>query len=463
MNPVTTTSRRLRRSMIALGAGVLVAAGSSAAGAATVQPLAPGASPLAGIQDDRVIQGDPLPRLRMMADAGARIARVDLRWDQVAATQPTNPADPNDPAYNWARYDQVVAAARQYRMEVLFTVWGTPSWAVDTSLFPYGDLVYGPASFAPRDPADFGRFAEAAARRYTPQGVRKWEGWNEPNIPMFLQPQYRRVNGLPVAVSPEIYSGLQRAFYDGIKRVDRGSQVAGAVTAPAGNAGGLDPTRVVPMTFVRDLNRAGLRPPMDVVSHHPYPVRSRTNKPTPGGRAYADLYNLNHLITAIDGTYLRRKKLWLTEYGFSTAAVPEYRLTVSPRGQAVNISDAYWRTKTNPRVTMTIYYLLQDHPGWRSGLYSQNGGPKPGLQGHRMPLWANRRVIYGQVRDATARTRVTIQERRGKRWVAQRVVTTANDGTFVVRISGKAEIRAHWRGTTRAGQRVVRTSLPVKV
>ncbi len=464
MNVVSaSTLRLLRRGLAALGACVVAAAATGGASAATVQPLAPGASPLTGIQDDRVIQGDPLPRLRMMADAGARLTRVDLRWDQVATAQPANAADPNDPAYDWAVYDRVVAAARRHRVEVLFTVWGTPGWAVDTSLLPYGDLAYGTASFAPRDPGDFGRFAEAAARRYAPLGVRKWEGWNEPNIPMFLQPQYRRVNGLPVAVSPEIYSGLQRAFYQGIKRVDRRSQVAGGVTSPAGSAGGLDPTRVVPMTFIRHLNRSGLRPPMDVVSHHPYPVRARTNRPTPGGRAYADLYNLNHMVQAIDATYLRRKKLWLTEYGFSTAVVPEYRLTVSPRGQATNISDAYWRAKTNPRVTMTVYYLLQDHQGWRSGLFAQNGSRKPGLQAHQLPLWAHRRVVYGQARNATGRTRVTIQERSGRRWITRRVVTTANDGTFVVRVTGRAEIRAQWRGTTRAGQRVVRTSLPVKV
>jgi len=456
--------RRLRRHIAALVLGavaLMVTVGS--AQAATVRALAPGTSPLSGIQDDRVIQGDPLTRIRMMANAGARIIRVDLRWDAVSTRQPADATNPDDPAYDWSTYDRVVVAARRSRMEVLFTVWGTPSWAVDTSLFAYGDLSYGTASFAPRDPGDLGRFAQAAARRYAPLGVRRWEGWNEPNIPMFLQPQYRWVNGLPVAVSPEIYAGLQRAFYQGIKSVDARSQVAGLVTAPAGNAGGLDPTRVVPMAFVRALNRSDLRPPMDVVSHHPYPVRARTNVPTPPGRAYADLYNLKHMITAVDATYLRGRKLWLTEYGFSTAPVPEYKLVVSPKGQAANISDAYWRTKTDRRVTMAIYYLLQDHTGWKSGLYAQNGAAKPGLQAYAMPFWARGATVYGQVRTTTGRTRVTIQERLGSRWITRRVVTTAADGTYVIRVTGRAEVRALWRGTTRVGARVVRTSPPVKV
>lgn len=430
---------------------------------ATFQPMKTGGSPIAGIQDDRVLQGDPLPRMRTMADAGARIVRVDLRWDRIAPSRPSNAADPNDPAYAWAQYDRIVAAAKRYRLEVLFTVWGTPAWAVDTNLFAYGDLQYGSQSFAPRNAADFHQFAQAAAGRYGPQGVRKWEGWNEPNIPMFLQPQFRRVNGLPVAVSPKIYSDLQRAFSTGIKRVDPRAQVAGLVTAPAGSAGGLDPTRVVPMTFARQLNRPGLRPPMDVVSHHPYPVRTRTNKPTPPGRAYSDLYNLGEMTKAVDATYLRGKHLWLTEYGFSTAAVPEYPTVVTAKGQATSIADAYWRTRTNRRVDMAVYYLLQDHQGWRSGLYKQSGQIKAGLQAHALPLWANRRTLYGQVRNATGRTRVAIQQRRGGRWVLARTIATANDGSFTVRVTGRAEVRAQWRGTSRSGNRIIRTSAPVRV
>ncbi len=457
------TRRGSRRRIVLAGAGAVAVLATTNAAAATVQPMASTPSPLVGMQDDRVIQADPLVRMRMMADAGARVARVDLRWDRVATRAPADASDPGDPAYDWTTYDQVVAAARRYRMEVLFTVWGTPSWAVDTALFAYGDLSYGTASFAPRDPGDLGRFAQAAARRYAPLGVHKWEGWNEPNVPMYLQPQYTRVNGLPVAASPAIYSGLQRAFYEGIKSIDPRSQVAGVVTSPAGNPGGLDPTRVVPMTFVRLLGRAGLRPPMDVVSHHPYPVRARTDKPTPPGRAYADLYNLRDMITAVDSTYLRGKKLWLTEYGFSTSSVPEYRVIVSPKGQAANIADAHWRLSTNRRVSMAVYYLLQDHPGWRSGLYTQNGAAKPGRQAYSLPMWARGRLVYGQVRNATGRTRVAIQQRRGNRWVTARTVTTTADGSFRVRVTGRAQLRAQWRGTARTGQRVTRISIPVRV
>jgi len=451
---------------------VLGAAAGSASAATTIRPLAPGTSPLAGIQDDRAIQVDPQKRFKMMADAGARIARIDLRWDHIAKSRPANPADPADPAYDWSVYDGVVAAARRNRVEVLFSVWGTPTWAVDHSMVAHGDASFGMYTFPPKNADDFRTFSIALAKRYTKLGVRRWEGWNEPNVPMFLQPQFKRVNNRSVPESPKIYSNLQKAFHSGIKAVNRKAQIGGVVTAPAGDApGAANPVRVIPMDFVRELNRPGLRPPMDFVSHHPYPLRQRTDKKTkPGFKpSYSDLYNLADFTKAVDATYLRGKRLWLTEYGFSTSPVDHYDIIVSPARQADNIGDAYWRMKSNRRVAMSIYYFLQDHPGWRSGLLNMNGSKKPAYQAHALPLWP-RRVgsatnVYGQVRDTVKRTRVTIQERRRGRWVTARVITTAPDGGFVasVRTTGRTQIRAYWKGKTRSGTNVVRLSRPVSL
>lgn len=473
MNNVEYTPPRARRNR-RLALTTLIILGAAAAPGALAQTIrgGPGGnSPLAGIQDDRVVQVDPGRRMRMMADAGARITRVDLRWDQVAKSRPGNAADPNDPAYDWTVYDGVVRAARQNRIQVVFSVWGTPEWAVNRSLFAQGDLNYGTQTFPPTDADDFARFAQALARRYGRLGVKKWEGWNEPNVPMFLQPQFRRSGSRYVPVSPTIYANLQRAFYRGIKSVDRTAQVAGVVTSPAGNVikPGQVPVRVIPMTFVRMLNAPSLRPPMDYVSHHPYPQRPRSDRPTRPGRAYSDLYNLQEFTRAVDATYLRGKRLWLTEYGFSTAAVPEYRIVVSQAGQATNIADAFVRIKRDRRVAMGIYYFLQDHPGWRSGLVTMSGRRKLGYAAHALPLWprttGRTSVLWGQVRNTTRATRVTVQVRRGTRWVSSRVVRTSADGTFSLSVQSarRVQVRVHWKGTTRAGTKVVRVSRPIIV
>ncbi len=149
-----------------------VLAAPAAAGAAvpSITSLSAGRSPVAGIQDDRiVVDANPDDRVRLLADAGAALIRVDMRWDLVAASRPVNPANPADPAYRWGQYDAIVAAARKYGVEVLFAVYGTPSWAQDTTV-PF-DSRYETWSIRPRDASDFGKFGEArsaalrAARR----------------------------------------------------------------------------------------------------------------------------------------------------------------------------------------------------------------------------------------------------------------------------------------------------------
>jgi len=438
--------------------------GASAASAQTVTGGANGTSPLAGIQDDRAIQVNPDARFKTMAEAGARIARIDLRWDFVAGSRPAAAADPNDPAYDWSTYDEVVEAARKYKVQVLFTVWGTPRWAVNEAEFAHGDRSFGDYTYPPQQATDFQDFATAAAARYTPLGVRYWEGWNEPNVPMFLQPQFRKVGTRYVAASPAIYSNLQKAFYRGVKKSNPRALVAGVVTAPAGSGPKGVPTRVTPQNFVKALNAKALRPPMDFVSHHPYPVRQRTDKPTPKGRTYADLYNLDHYTKALDATYLKGKRLWLTEYGFSTSVTKEYTTIVSPAGQALNISDAYARMKRTPRVSMAIYYLLQDHKGWRSGLLAISGAKKPGYTAHQLPLWTrtatSTRTLVGQVRPAVGRTRVTVQTLTKGRWRAAKVVTTSADGSFRVTVASKNRVptRVVWTGTTRAKTKAKITS-----
>ena len=457
------TPKLLRRALVVTAAVGL--AGASAASAQTVTGGAAGTSPLAGVQDDRAIQVAPDGRFRTMAEAGARIARIDLRWDYIAKTRPADGTNPDDPAYDWSTYDAAVTAARKYKVQVLFTVWGTPEWAVDTSTFADGDRSYGDYTFPPAQMADFESFATAAATRYGKLGVRHWEGWNEPNVPMFLQPQFRKVGAKSVPASPTIYSDLEKAFYRGIKKADPKALVAGVVTSPAGSGPKeKNPIRVTPQNFVKALNAKALRPPMDFVAHHPYPVRKRTDRPTPPNRSYADLYNLDDFTRTVDKTYLKGKRLWLTEYGFATARTPEYPTIVSAAEQANSISDAYARMKRTPRVMVAVYYLLQDHKGWKSGLLTMTGAKKAGYAAHALPLWPQKptstRVLVGQVRPAVGRTKVTVQTLSRGKWRAARTIGTSADGSFRVTVANRTRVptRVTWKGKTRAGTNAVLVS-----
>ena len=258
----------------------------------------------------------------------------------------------------------MVAAARANRVQVLFTVWGTPPWAADPNV-PQG--TYPADATQPADPGDFAAFGAAAAARYAPRGVHLWEAWNEPNIPLFLRPQYRREGGAWVPVSPTTYSRLLSGFYRAVKAVDPTATIGGAVTAPVGDrcpsscpdsADG----RVTPIAFLKGLAQPGNRPPMDVYSHHPYPITGPRDA-TFAGANYVDLYNLHRLEAAIDRTYLRGKRLWLTELGFSTRPVKEYPTSFSEPQQAQYLADAYRRLLPDRRVALVDLVLpAGQHP-----------------------------------------------------------------------------------------------------
>jgi hypothetical protein len=134
--------------------------------------------------------------------------------------------------------------------------------------------------------------------------------------------------------------------------------------------------RIKPLDFVAGLAAPGNRPSMDVYSHHPYPLRkpSRFNLPNAN---YVDLYNLPRLERALDRTYLKGKPLWLTEFGFGTARVPNYAFFVSEAQQAEFLADAVRRARADPRVQVFVWYFLQDNGQWASGLARLDGERKP--------------------------------------------------------------------------------------
>ena len=378
--------------------------------------------------------------MRTMAAMGAELVRVDLRWDLVARRRPARPRDPGDPAYEWRHYDRVVDAARAEGLRVLAAIWGTPAWAADPEV-PPSDR-FPPWATRPSDPGDLGRFAAAAARRYAPR-VRLWEAWNEPNLPLFLRPQYARRGGRLEAVSPRDYSRMLRSVYREVKRVDPGARVGGGVTAPAGDRCPLRcPTgpddRVAPLDFARGLAAPGNRPPMDAYSHHPYPL-TPPRRETARAASYVDLYNLGRLRRLLGGTYLAGRPLWLSEIGFATAPTREYPLSFGEAEQARLLADAHRRLREVPGVELVTWYPLQDGRAWRSGLLRADGSEKPAADAYRLPAapedpdardpWAPAAVV-GQVRAADGPVEVALERRAVGRWLRVSRAATTADGTF---------------------------------
>ena len=440
-----------------------------------------GPAPLAGLQDDRVSYTEPLTavdipaRVALAADLGADQLRVDLAWWQVAKTRPAKPRDPSDPAYDWTRFDQVVAEANRLGVEVLFSVWGTPAWARDPAAAALYDELKardrgaGDYAIRPANAADYGDFVAAAATRYAPKGVLRWEGWNEPNIIKSLLPQFEERDGNWVNVSAAVYSDLQKALYESIKSVAPNAEVAGLTTAPGGD---LEPDDALDRTTVSDfltlLSDPALQPPMDVVSHHPYPTRLPSDK-TFAGASYIDLYNLDRLVTEVDAGYLKGKLLWLTEFGYPTEVVADYKLKVSEAQQATFLSDAYRRVRANPRVKVLTWYFLTDNDNWKSGLTTLDGRKKPAYQAFGFPLAPSTTkpvkkgtpvVISGQVRRSEGATTVSVEQNAGGEWAALDPLKTAADGSFAFKIRPNVttKYRAKWSSGALSSE-----SLPVQI
>jgi hypothetical protein len=359
--------------------------------AATVSPpkAAAARGMLVGIYDPVQPVSSPATAFPALVKLRAQIIRLNLDWNLVAAKQPANPADPADPAYDWSSYDQVLLNAAKNKIQVLFTIYGTPRWA------------QGKKKGVNRVPAKMSSlryFALAAAKRYsgtfkredgtTLPAVRKWLAWNEPNNPVFLQPQWQKVGKRYIPIAARNYVGICTAVSSGVHATHLAKEVVGCgATDPRGNnsARNRRPS-ISPIAFLQDLRKYGLKSSQfDVYAHHPY-YGSRTETPTtkPTGKQTVTLANLG-VLTKLLGQLYGNKKLWITEYGYQTSP-PDRAFGVSWKNQASYLTKAYSIARRNPRVTMMLWFLLKDETrlgGWQSGLFTASGKMKPAYNAFR--------------------------------------------------------------------------------
>ena len=345
---------------------------------------------LVGIYDPVQPLAAPDKTFDTLAKLRTQIIRLNLDWNLIARKKPTTPTDPADPAYDWTTYDRAVLNAADKKIQVLFTVYGTPRWA------------QGKKKGVNRVPAKMKNlryFALAAAKRYSGKfkrddgtklpAVRKWLAWNEPNNPLFLAPQWQKVGKRRyVPIAARNYVQICRAVHSGVHATHLSKEVVGCgATDPRGNnsARSRRPS-ISPLAFLTDLRKYGLRKrDFDVYAHHPYygsPRESPTTKPK--GKQTITLANLG-VLTKLLGHYYGNKKLWITEYGYQTRP-PDRLFGVSWARQAKYLTQAYKIARRNPRVTMMLWFLLRDEGrlgGWQSGLFTAGGKRKPAYNAFR--------------------------------------------------------------------------------
>jgi len=305
----------------------------------------------------------------------------------VAKRRPRNALDPADPAYDWSLYDRAVRYAAVNRVKIVFSIMGSPKWSNGGRGFKY----------APENARDLEQFAYAAAKRYSGSfvdsekrvlpPVRHWLAWNEPNNPVFLLPQYRRVGSRWVIQSARDYAKICNAVYTGVHAsLLRGEKVACGATAPRGNnAPQSDRPAVTPLAFLKAAKQAGMRR-FDAYAHHPYYLRPhqtpRYRPPNGGGVVLGNIDALLRDLTKLYG----RKPLWITEYGYQTWK-PDRKFGVTWAKQAAYLKDAYKIARKHPRIDMMLWFMLRDDKsitkGWQSGFFTAGGKRKPSFDTFR--------------------------------------------------------------------------------
>jgi hypothetical protein len=150
------------------------------------------------------------------AAAGASVIHTTASWPAIAPKRPARASNGNDPQYRLGDLDELVANASQNGMRVMININGTPRWANGGKT----------PNHMPKRLSDLRTFSRMLADRYDGRhghgNVRLWSVWNEPNLQLFLTPQF---SGKKI-VSPANYAKLYKAAYAGIKAGNRVAQVA---------------------------------------------------------------------------------------------------------------------------------------------------------------------------------------------------------------------------------------------
>ena len=379
-----------------------------------------------GISDPRLIMS-PEAAVREQALAriratGASVVRIPVEWRYIVSADPPagfDASDPASPAYDFTAVDAAVRDTAAAGLTPLLVVVRAPAFAEAPHRWPYAY----PGSWAP-NPAAFGAFATAVARRYDGSfpdplqpdrvlpRVRLLEAWNEPNLARYLEPQWVVVGGHWRAFSPLLYRQLLNAFYAAVKSVEPTDTVIAAGLAPNGEPAGVG--RMTPVRFLRGMlcleGRCPDPPHFDVLSLHPLSFESPDlSAHSSQDVAIADIAKVTDLLARAQLMHTAAprgsKPLWVTELNWESD--PPATHGVPGRLQARWISRALHRLWVAGVGLADWQFLLDPYPDLSlatptggtvtvsrpAGLYSPGPGgeltgsrPKPFLRGFTLPF-----------------------------------------------------------------------------
>lgn len=443
----------------------LVVAGLLATMAAPADAHAASTTLRTGFMDDEVLRLGDVERpawLRRATDVGASVMRVNLFWEWVAPVQPPadRAPDPTWSGYDFAAMDGQVRAAQAAGMTVLLNVSRAPRWAEgsdkDSSVSGY------PGNWKP-NVAAFREFMKAVSRRYSgatqdaaapgqmlPR-VRDFQIWNEPNLNLYLAPQYE--GGKAFAATR--WRDLLNAGYGAIKGVQPTANVVAAGLAPFGDPPSDAATRTGPVAFMRSTlclsaslrKTCGTRTFADTISLHPYAV-DRPGRPARNSddATIPDLARVTRVVRAARRAGTVGPKLprtWVTEMSYDTSPPDPKGVPITTRARY--ISESMWRL-WRAGATTIVWYLMRDAApepnyasSYQSGFYSRAGRVKGDAAAFRFPLLVTSRSpsrLSVWLRSP-GKGAVRVQVRRRGKWTTAATVKTTVDGVRRLTVTRK--------------------------
>ena len=257
--------------------------------------------------------------LAAMHEAGIAWVRFDFDWIFV---------EPASGVWDFSVYDQAVALADSYGINILGLLASCPPWA-------NGDNNW---NYPPTDMEAWRGYVRRVVERYAGR-VAAWEIWNEENIHAFWQP------------NPDYaaYVEILRSASEEIRAAD------GAAKVVMGGVAGLAPD------YLNDCLGAGAAEYVDAIAIHPYPETLFLFDYTPQES------RCRYIVDWVRNTLLPQHttkpiELWITEVGWTTS-------TLSPPGVSEeNQADYMLRTLINyggmEGADKVFYYDMWDEAAW---------------------------------------------------------------------------------------------------
>ena len=343
-----------------------------------------------------------------MRQAGITIIDTWISWPgSVPRQEPTNwnPESPNDPNYDWSQVDARIKAIVGAGFQPMIGVGDAPVWARLAPSIPQ----------SPPETSEYGHFMRAVAERFSGKypglpHVRYWQVWNEPNLGLYLWPQFDSTGKF---TSPDVYRDMLNAAAKSIHAVDRSNVVIAGETSPFH-----DPTPEVlaldqdwgPLKFMRrllcidDQGRSTCQntAEFDVWSTHPYTSGSPTHHAVlPYDVSIADLPEMRATLqAAVRAGHVKSTtpvRFWATEFSWDSNP-PD--LCAAPMALLVRwVPEALYRMWASG-IDLIGWFQLMDTPVttdfFQSGLFFRGATfaqakPKAFLQAFRFPFVALRR------------------------------------------------------------------------